>query len=328
MSAAFLPGWDASLRVALLACAGLGASGAGWRAWVVAGGKANASVGRALAAAGTLLCLSAVSFGTFAPIPVWVRALSLVHASATLCKLLALSRPGAGPVPLGRGLAFLALYPALEPSKGFVRDPCARRGAGARALALGVLELFAAFAIAAFAASRGWLDAGAYPAAWSRAGAFVLLLDGGFRAAAGLLRAVGWFAEDVFREPWMASDLADFWSRRWNRFIARTLTIEVYAPVKRRAGRVAAVLAAFLVSGVFHEAILGLSTGGGKDGRYTAFFLAQGVGILASSFVGGRLGALAPRAFAWVLVLATAPLFLGGPFPEAAPMESLLRGWF
>lgn len=306
---------------ALLACAVLCALGAGWRAWAVGRGP--------LAVAGTALFLSAVSFGAFAPIPAWLAALSLVHAVSTLGKLLALSRATAGPVSLPRGLAYLALYPALEPSLAFVPDPEARRGAGGRACGVGLAEMLAAFAFATFASGRGWLDAGAYPAAWSRAASFVLLLDGGFRAAAGAQRALGYHAEDVFREPWRLLDLADFWGRRWNRFIARTLAVEVYAPVKRRAGRVAAVFAAFLVSGVFHEAILRLSTKRPEDGRFTTFFLLQAVGIVATSFLRlpGRAGPIAARGFGWLFLLATAPLFLGGPFPTAAPMEALLRAW-
>lgn len=307
---------------ALLACAVLCALGAGWRAWAVGRG--------ALGVAGVALVLSAVSFGTFAPIPRWLAALSLVHAVATLCKLLALSRPTAGPVSVARGLAYLALYPALEPSLAFVPDPAAARGAGARALGIGLLEMGAAFAFAAFAGARGWLDAGLYPATWSRAASFVLLMDGGFRAAAGLQRSLGWHAEDLFREPWAMADLADFWGRRWNRFIASSLALEVYAPVRRRAGRVAAVLAAFLVSGVFHEAILRLSTARAEDGRYTTFFLLQALGIVASRSLPakGRGAQVAQKAFGWAFLLATAPLFLAGPFPTAAPMEALLRGWF
>jgi D-alanyl-lipoteichoic acid acyltransferase DltB (MBOAT superfamily) len=158
-----------------------------------------------------------------------------------------------------------------------------------------------------------------------RAASFALLLDGLFRGGMGLLRALGFETETVFDAPWTHRGLGDFWSRRWNRFVSRTLAHEVYEPAKRRVGRAAGVLVAFVASGVLHDALFVLAVGP-TAWRYTAFFAVQGVGVVVeAAWLGSSGGApgrrLARRALAWAVLVATAPLFFGGPYPDAVPLE-------
>ena len=283
---------------------------------------------RILAAAGLLLSAAAFGALTFAPVEPWLRFASGVYGVALLGKTLALGRRTRGPISLGRGLLYLTLWPGLDPAASFARDPAAQRGRGSLAAGLGLLELGVAFGGAVLARRAGLFDLPEPLPSWARAGSFVLLLDGAFRAGHGAFRAAGCRSEEVFRDPWRMDGLADFWGRRWNRFVGDTLALEVYRPVERRAGRALAVLAAFLVSGVLHEILIGVAVRA-PDGRYLAFFLAQGVGILAlARLPSGRGGSLRVRATrriaSWAILLATAPLFFGGPYPHALPLESIL----
>ncbi len=163
---------------------------------------------------------------------------------------------------------------------------------------------------------------------WARAASFVPLMDGTFRAANGACRLLGLRSERVFDEPWLATDLADYWGRRWNRFVGRTLTLEVFAPVKRRWGRVAGVLAAFLASGVLHELLFRAPLGRAEDGRFVAFFLVQAVAILAFARImpgaaDPRRPLRAPRRRVGRPARERAPLLRGdlqgGPAPRAHP---------
>jgi hypothetical protein len=266
-----------------------------------------------LGAAGAALSLAALYAGTR-----W-NAAAFVYALAALGKTLALGRGAGTAVPTGRGLLYLVFWPGLDPDAAFSRDPRADRGRGARAAALGALEAGAAVFLAALSLRTGVL---AWPEplpSWARAGAFAMFLDGGFRCVAGLERALGWRGEDVFRDPWRFAHLADFWGERWNRFVSRTLALEVYGPAKRRAGRAVGVLAAFLASGVAHEVIF-VVPGGRPFGLYLAYFAAHGVAVLASAAWLGRAPRGA-RVFGWVVLLATAPLFFGAPYREVFPLE-------
>lgn len=273
-----------------------------------------------LSSVGTLAAMLAFAFGAFAPVPVPLRTWGLVYAGTLLAKLCALGRDTA-PLRPGRGLAYLFAYPGLAPGLAFRRDPSARRGAGSLVALLGVVEVAGAFAFAATADGAGWLQAGAYPAAWARMASLMLLLDGLFRATRGALLASGCVAERLSHAPWAAGSLAAFWGRRWNLLVARTLAADVYAPVKARAGRVAGVFAAFLASGVYHEALFTFPTGA-EGGGHVVYFLAQATAVAAGS-AWGRTPRFA-RAWAWAVMLATAPLFFGGPYPAAAPLE---RAW-
>ena len=302
------------MREALLVAAALATLAAELRA---------ATRGRALAVIGTLATLAAFAAGAFLPTAPPPRTGWIVYAGTLLAKLAALGR---APHRLGlaRGLAYLAVYPGLEPGLAFVRDPRARRGAGLASLGIGLVEVAAAFAVAAAADRAGLLAAGPYPAAWARMASLMLLLDGTFRATRGALVACGRAAEVLSRAPWAAADLADFWGRRWNLLVARTLAADVYGPVRGVAGRVAGVFAAFLVSGVYHEALFVLPTGGAV-GAPTAFFLLHGAAIIATRARALRRRPALARVVAWAVFLASAPLFFGGAYPAAAPLEHVGR---
>jgi len=295
------------LRLALLTLA-LAAS-------LHAGLRVARRAGPALGVLATVLAGGAFLAGACAPWSPMARWFVLVYALGAWVKALALGRDGGADGR--RALAYLLAYPGLEAAWAFVRDRRADRRAGRLQALVGLAETAAAPATAMLLDGLGVHGWGLFPAAWARAIGLTLLLDGGFRLVVGLFRASGLRAEDVFRDPWRASDLGDFWGRRWNRGIGRTLEREVYVPLRPRWGRWAAGFAAFGVSGVLHEVLMGL-TGGGTPGPYLAFFLLQGVALDALRRVSSARVRLVAS---WAVLLLTAPLFFGEAYRRALPLE-------
>lgn len=310
------------VRAALLVSAALATAAATFRALP--------RTGPALALFGCAVALAAFGLGAALPVHPWWKGICFLHGAASLGKLLALGRPRGTTPGFVRGAAFVLLWPGIDPDAAFVTDPAADRGAGLRALVVGVCEVMLAFVVGDRLLAWGAFDSVEPFPSWARAASFVPLMDGTFRAANGACRLLGLRSERVFDEPWLMTDLADYWGRRWNRFVGRTLTLEVFAPVKRRWGRVYGVLAAFFASGVLHELLFRAPLGRAEDGRFVAFFLVQGLAILAFARLmphPGRstLAAIAGRAAAWAVLLGSAPLFFGGTYRKVLPIEHTLR---
>ena len=107
----------------------------------------------------------------------------------------------------------------------------------------------------------------------------------------------GYEAEPVMDNPLLESESpSDFWGRRWNLLIHTVLKNGVYKPVRKFTfSRTVAVLTTFLTSGIFHEWILFMIFGGGKNnnnyqpnyGSATVFFLWQALMIGLELTLGG-----------------------------------------
>ena len=89
------------------------------------------------------------------------------------------------------------------------------------------------------------------------------------------------------------------------------------AGVRCLLGAAGAVLAGFTFSGLVHDAVISWPAGGGY-GRPTAFFMLQGVGLLAERSRAGRAlglgGGARGRLFTIALVLGPAGLLFHRPF--------------
>ncbi|XP_048607276.1 probable long-chain-alcohol O-fatty-acyltransferase 2 [Brassica napus] len=91
--------------------------------------------------------------------------------------------------------------------------------------------------------------------------------------------------ERVFNEPYLATSLQDFWSRRWNRMVPSVLRPTVQIPVQQYMTRLigpnlafyAGVLATFLVSGLMHELIYFYIIRKSPTWEVTCFFVLHGV---------------------------------------------------
>ncbi|WZZ31827.1 hypothetical protein YC2023_015228 [Brassica napus] len=91
--------------------------------------------------------------------------------------------------------------------------------------------------------------------------------------------------ERVFNEPYLATSLQDFWSRRWNRMVPSVLRPTVHIPVQQfttpligpNLAFYAGVLATFLVSGLMHELIYFYIIRKSPTWEVTCFFVLHGV---------------------------------------------------
>ena len=157
--------------------------------------------------------------------------------------------------------------------------------------------------------------------------------------ALGLL-LVGFRPAVFFRAPMVLSTSpVDFWSRRWNLLVKRLFHRTIFLPLRqRRAPGALCALAAFVVSGLFHEYAFMAASGGRAFGSNLLFFVSQGV--ICSLEV--ALGALGLRLPAWLreatylraalttlcLVpfspLFMAPLRVGEPVPVLEQMSGTL----
>ena len=274
--------------------------------------------------AGGAASLAAFSAGAWLDAPSPLRGACWLYGVALLGKTLALGRTARRGIGPGRALAYLFLWPGLEVSRAFAADPTIDRRAGLASAGIGALEVLASLVLSSLAASRGWLDAGTFVPAWVRLLAFGFLLDGGFRGMEGVLRGLHFRPDRVFRRPWAALDLADFWANRWNRFVGRTLALEVFGPARRNLGRTAALFLTFVASGVLHEALF-RGSARGPEGRFVAFFLVHALAVAVTPRIPASAGRGMLRwAFAWAVLLASAPLFFGGCYPTVVPLEDVL----
>ena len=130
-------------------------------------------------------------------------------------------------------------------------------------------------------------------------------MDGPAAAAAA---AVGLTLAPHFHAPFLASSFGDLWSRRWNLVAGHTLRFLVYDPVvdgrvvvvasspahaaapqprPSRARRLAAVTAAFAVSGAVHEVILFIIQPGPSpyQGYWFLYFTSQAAFLAAESVI-------------------------------------------
>lgn len=100
---------------------------------------------------------------------------------------------------------------------------------------------------------------------------------------------VGLELEPASDEPYLATSLQEFWGRRWNITVSSLLRQVIYNPVRSAAAAVLgrdlaalpAVLTAFLVSGLMHDLLFWYVTRAWPSWETTAFFVVQGVCMVA-----------------------------------------------
>ena len=220
------------------------------------------------------------------------------------CKWLTWRRTPVRGAPLWRHLGYLAAWPGLDarcflkPDRpaGLPKPPLAEWLFASGKLALGVAILFglARFVPAEYPYLVGWAG---------MVGIVMVLHFGTFHLLSCAWRAAGVEAKPLMNWPLTATSLGDFWGRRWNtafrdlthRFLFRSLT--------PRLGARGAVFAGFVFSGLVHDLVISWPAGGGYGGP-TAFFLLQGVGILAERSRAGKAMGLGDGWRGWLFTMA------------------------
>ena len=148
-------------------------------------------------------------------------------------------------------------------------------------------------------------------AGWAGMVGLVLFLHfGTFHLIALAWQRAGICAEPIMQRPLESKSLSELWGKRWNLGVRKLSYSLVFRPLQRRFGAVAGTLGAFLASGLIHELVISVPARAGY-GLPTAYFLVQGLGVLAErSAVGQRLGwghGIPGRL--WAALVAMGPLF-------------------
>ena len=95
----------------------------------------------------------------------------------------------------------------------------------------------------------------------------------------------GTVLEPQFAAPYLSSSLQEFWARRWNLMVSRILRSAVYDPLRHVYGRVAGLLAAFVVSALMHEILWIYATLQPPTGEVSSFFVLHGFCTATEIFV-------------------------------------------
>jgi len=111
------------------------------------------------------------------------------------------------------------------------------------------------------------------------AGIILLLHFGLFHLLALAWHRAGTAVQPIMDRPFLATSLADFWGRRWNRAYRRVSYEYFFRPCVLRFGPTMGMLLAFIASGLIHESVISFPAGGGYGGP-TAYFAIQGLALL------------------------------------------------
>ncbi len=145
------------------------------------------------------------------------------------------------------------------------------------------------------------------------------------------LKAVGIPDYPMFRQPYRARSLSEFWGRRWNVAFSEMTATAVFKPLIRRVGVAWAGFLSFMVSGLLHEVAISLSVVEGFGLPMLYFLIHGGLMALERRLFGQR----DPGAW-WVALALVLPLpllfheafLLGVVWPLITdPVGSLWAAW-
>jgi alginate O-acetyltransferase complex protein AlgI len=188
--------------------------------------------------------------------------------------------------PLGRSLAYLLLWPGMDaPTFLDVRRSATAatrteflRALAATLLGLGLLLGGARVVPSSLPLLAGWI--GLF-------GLIFVLHFGSFRLLSIWWRWQGIKAVPLMRAPVAAASLGEFWGGRWNTAFHVLARDYVVRPLRRRIGVPAAMMMAFVGSGLVHDLVISVPAGAGY-GLPTAYFCLQGLGLLLERAPAGR----------------------------------------
>ncbi len=222
--------------------------------------------------------------------PPWMVMWSLALAIYFGCKWLTWRRADSRSAPLWRQIAYLLAWPGLD-ADAFLRPrkrrpvTCPRTSEWSLAigkLIVGLLTL-SLLPIQPTTHPRlvGWIG---------MVGIVFTLHFGLFHILSCGWRSVGINAPPLMNWPICAGSVSDFWNRRWNRAFRDLTHRYLFLPVAVRCGWEIALIVGFLASGIVHDLVISVPSGGGY-GRPTLYFLIQGLAILFErSRIGRRTG--------------------------------------
>jgi len=258
-----------------------------------------------------------VALATRPIVSTWVFMWLMASAIFFGCKWLTLGNAiqRAGRVCPFRAAAYLFAWPGMDAARFLSPDlaPRCSRTAMTKSGALAVLRIllgtFLLFALARYVSDltlAGWIG---------MIGMILILHFGVFELASIGWRALRVDAVPIMNRPLRSTSVSEFWGRRWNAAFNDLAARLIFRPVSRHTTVFAATLIAFTVSGLIHELVISLPAGAGF-GLPIAYFLVQGLGVLAERSPAGKRLRLGIGTAGWVftmLVVAGPAFFLFHP---------------
>lgn len=126
-----------------------------------------------------------------------------------------------------------------------------------------------------------------------------------------------WKDQEIFaihHHPLSSPSLSEFWGRRWNLWVQDWIA-DMGKPFRR--SHKTKILASFLISGLFHEAMMNfphwLISGESYFGTMLGYFIIQGTGLYFDKKFLRSANPLIRRAFCWIVVVLPSPLFIHVP---------------
>lgn len=260
-----------------------------------------------------LMALPTVVMAVHARMAAWVFMWTVAGALFIGCKWLTWRRAVlARPRPkVSRSLAYFFAWPGMDATEFLLEDASKTEQrtfrapwffASAKTTGGGVIIWLAAHEVFGTAPLlTGWIG---------MLGIILFLHFGLFDLLALFWQSKGVTATPVMRKPLLATSLAEFWSTRWNTAFNVLAHDLAFRPLARKFGVLGATLGVFFISGLIHDLVISLPARAGF-GLPTAYFLFQGVGVLAErSALGRRIGlARGFRGWLFTAICTAGPVF-------------------
>jgi membrane bound O-acyltransferase family protein len=134
---------------------------------------------------------------------------------------------------------------------------------------------------------------------------------GTFHLLALTWRRVGLGVKPIMQGPFASRSLSELWGKRWNLGFRTLSHTWVFQPLQKRFGTRAGTLGAFFASGFLHDLVISVPAGA-AHGLPTAYFLVQGMGVIAErSKTGQRLGlGRGARGWLWTALISAGPVYV------------------
>jgi hypothetical protein len=126
-------------------------------------------------------------------------------------------------------------------------------------------------------------------------------------------RLFGWRVREIFRQPWAARGVGDFWGGRWNRGFSEFTSLLLYRPVILKWGWRVATMVSFAISGILHEFAISLPVQAGYGGPFL-YFLMHGLLVIAEKDGRWNQYPRFNRLVFWVSIIVPLPVLFHEPF--------------
>ncbi|MDZ4819421.1 MAG: membrane bound O-acyl transferase family-domain-containing protein [Planctomycetota bacterium] len=259
----------------------------------------------------------------------WLQAIAIYAGCKWLTWRRAFNDSAVQTAPVWMHLGYLFAWPGMDPESFFTPPAISRKlsaSAGEWLFALGKMSLgigLLCFVAQYSALTNPWLDG------WIAMIGLVLTLHFGiFHLLSCGWRTIGVNAKPLMNWPILSTSVSEFWGQRWNTAF-RDLTYRfLFRPLTKQCGPKYALLLAFLVSGLLHEAVITVPVASGYGGP-TLFFLIQAIAMLFERSETGKrwlyTGKRDGRSWrGWLFTAAVILLPAGLLFPRSFATEIIL----